>query len=79
MKDNLINDKNQLYYELALMINKEMYNLGKISFTVYKNVEDTILKKLIVIFNNNILYRGECYGFVYYKTKVKSWDTNYTD
>lgn len=46
MKDNLINDKNQLYYELALMINKEMYNLGKISFTVYKNVEDTILKKI---------------------------------
>lgn len=46
MNNQLIDNNNQLYYELALMINQEMYNCGYISFGVFKSIEDIILKQL---------------------------------
>lgn len=46
MEKYLIDSKNELYYEVALMINQEMYELGNIIFGVFKNAEDTLLKKV---------------------------------
>jgi len=43
---NLIESKEHLYYELALIINKKLYDLESISFMVFKNTEDFLLNKI---------------------------------
>ena len=42
----LINSKYQLYLELALLINKDMYDTNKIPYNIFKATEDELLKKI---------------------------------
>lgn len=46
MTKDLINSKQELYYKLALIINLEMYESGRIPFNVFKRAEDKLLKKV---------------------------------
>lgn len=46
IKKLLISSNNHLYYELALIINKEMFDSNNIPFNLFKSVEDEILKKI---------------------------------
>ena len=41
-----IKSREHLYLELALKVNKEMYDTNEIPFNLYKYVEDEILKKI---------------------------------
>ena len=41
-----IDSNNQLYIELALAINKQMYDDNEISYNIFKITEDTLLKKV---------------------------------
>lgn len=49
-----INSNNQLYIELALIINKQMYDNNEISYNIFKITEETLLYKAkSVIINEN--------------------------
>ena len=39
-----------IYYELALVVNKEMYDDKKISYMMYQNTERYLLEKLKNLF-----------------------------
>ena len=41
-----IKSKELLYLELALSVNKEMYDANEIPFNLYKHAENEILKKI---------------------------------
>lgn len=41
-----INSNNQLYIELALIINKQMYDNNEISYNIFKITEETLLHKV---------------------------------
>ena len=41
-----IDSNNQLYIELALAINKQMYDDNEIPYNIFKITEDTLLKKV---------------------------------
>ena len=43
---NELSNKYELYLELALIINKNMYDDKEISYYLYKNVEDKLLYKI---------------------------------
>lgn len=42
----IINKKNDIYKELALFINKLMVDDKIITYNLYKEIEETILKKI---------------------------------
>lgn len=41
-----IDSNNQIYIELALAINKQMYDDNEISYNIFKITEDILLKKV---------------------------------
>ena len=45
MMRKVFNNKNELYIELALIINSKLYNDGIISAEQYKEAEESLLKK----------------------------------
>lgn len=49
--NKLLKNKYELYLELALTINKNMYNDKTITYQTYKQTEDNLLEK---IKNNNV-------------------------
>lgn len=44
--NKLINSKYQIYLEIALIINNNLYTSKKINYSMYKTTENTLLKKL---------------------------------
>ena len=46
VNEKKIFSNNQLYLELALSINKQMYDDNEISYNIFKITEDTLLKKV---------------------------------
>ncbi len=43
MNNKLLNSKNELYLEIALIINKQLFDNKVISPTLYKNIETNLL------------------------------------
>lgn len=42
----IINDKYELYLEVALVVNQNMYNMEQIPYYVFKKTEEQLLKKI---------------------------------